>query len=50
MFREGDTGFTSPIPDSDAEGPVRLTGLDLPEKVLRLVYWENPRALLKLHE
>jgi len=49
MFWEGDTVFTSPIRDSDADGPVRLTGLNLPQNVLRLVYWENARALLKLH-
>lgn len=46
-FWETDAAFLSPIADPDADGPVRVTGLNLPESVLRQVYWENARALLK---
>lgn len=46
MFWETDTVFPSPIEDPDAEGPVRLTGLNLPEDVLRRLYCENARSLL----
>jgi len=48
-FWETDTVFTSPISDSDADGPVRLTGLNLPKAVLQKMYCENPQALLKAH-
>jgi hypothetical protein len=47
MFWETDAVFTSPIADADAEGPVRLTGLNLPEAVLRKMYCENAHALLE---
>jgi hypothetical protein len=46
-FWETDAVFTSPIQDSDADGPVRLTGLNLPADVLGQLYIENFRSLLK---
>jgi len=48
-FWETDAVFNSPILDPDAGGPVRLTGLNLPEDVLRQVYWENARRVLQAH-
>ncbi len=48
MFWETDSVFPSPIEDPDAEGPVRLTGLDLPDGVLRRLYYENTSSLLNL--
>ncbi len=46
-FWETDAVFTSPIADSDADGPVRVTGLNLPKTVLRKMYCENAHALFK---
>lgn len=38
---EGDGWLDSPIADSDADGPVRVAGLDLPEAVLEMIYRTN---------
>lgn len=35
----------SPIEDPDADDPPRLAGVDLPEHVLRKIYWENAQRL-----
>ncbi len=38
----------SPIEDPDAVGPVQVTGLDLPDSVLRRLYLENARRFYRL--
>jgi predicted TIM-barrel fold metal-dependent hydrolase len=41
MFWETDLVCRSPIPDPDSDGPPYIRGLDLPEDVLRRIYWET---------
>jgi hypothetical protein len=52
MFWETDLECPSPIPDPDADGTPVLRGLDLPEDVLRQVYWENAARVfgIRLHQ
>lgn len=38
----------SPIEDPDADGPVQVAGLDLPDSVLRRLYLENARRFYRL--
>jgi hypothetical protein len=41
MFWETDLVCPSPIADPDSDGPPSIRGLDLPEDVLRQIYWET---------
>jgi hypothetical protein len=41
MFWETDLVCPSPIADPDSDGPPVLRGLDLPEDVLRQIYWKT---------
>ena len=41
MFWETDLVCDSPIADPDSDGAPRLQGLDLPEDILKQIYWRN---------
>jgi hypothetical protein len=45
---EKDEVVKSPIEDADAEGPVHVAGLNLPDKVLRKIYYENAVGFFNL--
>lgn len=48
VFLETGIQAHSPVPDPDAEGEPWLNGLDLPDRVLERVYYQNAMRLLRL--
>src|SRR5690606_9464719 len=48
VFLETGLQAHSPVPDPDAEGEPWLNGLDLPDRVLERVYYQNAMRLLRL--
>ncbi len=45
---EGAEEFISPIDDADAGQPVMVRGMDLPEEVLRKIYYDNAMKVYRL--
>ncbi len=45
---EGSEDFISPIDDADAARPVTVRGMDLPEEVLRKIYYDNAMKVYRL--